>query len=222
MIDAAFRRLRDDRERIQRISKEGGWIVVGQVVSVAGMLALVRVLTEFLTPPQYGQLALGLTVSALVAQVVMGGISSGVGRFYSIASESNDLYGYFKDSTRLMAYATAIVVVIAVVIVMALYWLGYSKWVGLAIVVVAFSILNGYNACLKGIQNAARQRAIVAIHDGLSAWLKIGLAVGALLLFGVSSVTVVVGYVFAMLLVTLSQRYFLQRTILNNALLPIQ
>ncbi len=202
-----------EHERIIRLFKEGSWIVVGQIASVIGMLALVRVLTEFLSPAQYGQLALGLTVVSLVTQVVMGGISNGLGRFYSVASQCDDLSGYISDSQRLMAYASVVVVVIGMVMVVGLHWFGYSQWVGLTIALLIFSIFSGYQASLSGVQNAARQRHIVAIHNGLNSWLKFGFVVGALLWFGASSVTVVVGYVFATLLVTISQLYFFRRTI---------
>ncbi len=80
--------------RIKRLAKEGSWIVIGQIAVVAGALVLVRVLTEYLAPAQYGQLALGLTVAGLVNQVVMGGITAGIGRFYAIAAEKQDLVGY--------------------------------------------------------------------------------------------------------------------------------
>lgn len=217
MIKTVLRKMGTERERLVRLSKEGSWIVVGQIASVAGMLVLVRVLTEFLTPLQYGQLTLALTVAGFVTQVVMGGITVGIGRFYSIASESNDLSGYLNDSVRLMAYATAAVVVVGMIMVICLYWLDYSEWAGLTSIVLIFSVLNGYNASLNNVQNAARQRAIVAVHSGLNAWLKIGLAVCALLWLGVSSIIVVIGYIFATLLVTLSQLYFFQRTVLKKA-----
>ena len=74
------------------------------------------------------------------------------------------------------------------------------------------ALLNGYNSSLNGIQNAARQRAIVALHGGLDAWLKIVLAVGAMIWIGTSSLAVVIGYACSALLVTLSQLVFLRRT----------
>ena len=67
--------------RYRRLVKEGGWIVIGQIVSVLGALVLVRVLTEYLEPTQYGQLALGLSVAGLVNQVLMGGVTNGICRF---------------------------------------------------------------------------------------------------------------------------------------------
>lgn len=199
--------------RFQRLAKEGSWIVAGQIATVLGALVLVRVLTEYLEPAQYGQLALGLTVAGLVNQVVVGGVTAGIGRFYSIAAEKNDLPGYLHASRRLMGYATTAVVAIALVLMAGLFWLGYSQWMGLAAVALVFSVLSGYNASLSGIQNAARQRAIAAFHDGLDAWLKILLAVGVMLWLGSSSTGVVLGYALSSLLVTGSQLFFLRRLI---------
>ena len=199
--------------RFHRLAKEGSWIVAGQIAAVLGALVLVRVLTEYLEPAQYGQLALGLTVAGLVNQVVMGGVTAGIGRFYSIAAEKNDLSGYLHASRRLMGYATAAVAAIALVLMAGLLWLGYSQWMGLAAAALLLSLLSGYSTSLSGIQNAARQRSIVAFHGGLDAWLKILLAVGVMLWLGSSSTAVVMGYALSSLLVTGSQLFFLRRLI---------
>jgi O-antigen/teichoic acid export membrane protein len=202
-----------DPSRFRRLAKEGSWIVIGQIAAVAGALVLVRVLTEYLAPAQYGQLALGLTVAGLVNQVVMGGVANGIGRFYSIAAEKQDLGGYLHATRNLLAYATVAVVAIGMMLMASLYWLGYSQWIGLAAAALVFSVLSGYNSTLNGIQNAARQRAIVAFHGGFDAWLKILLAVGVVLWLGTSSTAVVIGYACSSLLITVSQLIFLRRTI---------
>lgn len=197
--------------RIKRLAKEGSWIVVGQIVSVVGAVVLVRVLTEYLDPEQYGQLALGLTIAGLVNQVAIGGVTSGIGRFYSIAVEKSDLCGYLRASNRLMGYATLGASVIALVLMAGLFVTGQTQWLGLTAAVLVFSILCAYNSALGGIQNAARQRSIVALHGGMDAWLKIGLAVGVVLWLGSSSTAVVIGYALSALLVTVSQLFFLRR-----------
>lgn len=196
-----------------RLAKEGSWIAIGQVVTVAGALVLVRVLTEHLDPEQYGQLALGLTVAGLVNQVVMGGIVAGIGRFYSIAVEKQDLRGYLHATRRLLLYASSLVVLIGILFIGSLLWLGYSKWIGLAVAALALSVLSGYNSALSGIQNAARHRAVVAFHGGLDAWLKILFALGVMLWLGASSSAVVIGYAISSMLITFSQLFFLRRTI---------
>ena len=199
--------------RFKRLAKEGSWVVIGQIVAVAGALALVRVLTEYLDPAQYGQLALGLTLAGLVNQVLMGGIGAGIARYYSIAAEKQDLGGYLQATFLLMACATAAVMVIGLIFTASLYWLGYLKWINLVIAALLFAVLSGYNSTLNGIQNAARQRAIVAFHGGMDAWLKILLAVGVLLWLETSSAAVVIGYACSSMLITISQLIFLQRTI---------
>lgn len=201
------------RKRYIRLAKEGSWIIIGQIASVLGSLFSVRVLTEHLDPAQYGQLALGLTVAGLVNQVVMGGVRNGIGRFYPIAAEEQDLHGYLRASRRLMGYATVAVSTIGLVLMVGLLWLGYSEWMGLAAAALVFSVLSGYNSSLSGIQNAARQRAIVAFHGGLDAWLKILLAVGVMLWLGHSSTAVMIGYALSSLLVTAAQFFFLRRLI---------
>jgi O-antigen/teichoic acid export membrane protein len=193
--------------------KEGSWIVIGQCATVVGSLILVRVLTEKLDPTQYGQLALGLTVGSLVNQVVTGGIIAGIGRFFSIASEKEDLSGYFYASWRLMLISTVAVVTIGVVLIFGLFVSGYSQWGELAALALIFSVISGYSASLSNIQNAARQRIIVAFHSALDAWLKIPLVLGILLWMGKTSEAVVTGYVISSCMVTSSQFLFLQRLI---------
>jgi len=199
--------------RLKRLAKEGSWILFGQIAAIAGALALVRILTEYLDAEQYGQLALGLSIAALVNQVVLGGIGNGIGRFYSIAAEKQDLGSYLRATRRLLLLATAVALVIGVLLTIGLLWLGYPEWIGLAGAALVFSILGGYNRALSNIQNAARQRAIVAVHSGMDAWLKILLALGVLLWFGASGVAVVLAYALSSLLVTLSQLVFLRRTV---------
>lgn len=200
-----------DTTRFRRLAKEGSWIVAGQIAAVIGALVMVRVLTEHLDPAEYGQLALGMTIAGLVNQVAMGGLVSGIGRFYSIAAEKRDLWGYLRASKRLMGYATLGVGAIALVLTVGLVATGRSQLLGLAVAVLVFSILSGYNSALSGIQNAARQRAIVALHGGMNAWLNIGLVTGLVIWVSSSSTAVVIGYALSALLVTVSQLYFLRQ-----------
>lgn len=188
-------------------------MVIGQIATVAGSLVLVRVLTKYLSPSQYGELALGLTLAGLINQVVMGGVNAGINRFYSIAAEKQDLEGYLGGSRRLMGYATGVVLLMGLALLAGLWCWGYAQWMGLAVAVLIFSVLGGYNSALSGIQNAARQRAIVAFHGGFDAWLKIGLAVAVITWLGHSSTAVVIGYIFSTVIITLSQLVFLRRTI---------
>lgn len=199
--------------RISRLAKEGGWIFGGQVMWVVASLVLVRVLTEYLDSTQYGQLALGLTIAGLVSQVMMGGVTNSVSRFYSIATERRDLSGYMHAIRYLLLYATLAAVCIGLLLIIGLWWLGHSQWIALTAATLVLSLLSAYNNALSYIQNAARQRAIVALYGSLDAWLKIGLALGVMFWMGNSSTAVVIGYTCSSLLVVLLQLVSLRRTI---------
>jgi O-antigen/teichoic acid export membrane protein len=219
-LNFAFRfltRLRAQQDRVRRLTAEGGWILAGQIASVAGALVLVRVLTEYLTLAQYGELALGLTLAALVNQVVTGGLANGIARFFAPALEATDIARYFRASTRLVLLASLIILIFAILLILVLAMTGQIKWLSLAASALALSVLSGLNSILSGIQNAARQRATVALHAGLDAWLKIALAVLALLWIGISSPAVVVGFALSSLVVSLSQLWFL-RSLLQRRL----
>lgn len=201
---------------VRQIGMEAAWILIGQVATIVGGLVLVRVITEYLEPSLFGELTLGLASSALVNQVLMGGVKSGVERFFSIAAEKDDLSGYLLASKQLMAYSVLAVLVIGLALAIGLIWFDYSHLMGFVAALLIFSIINGFNSTLNGLQNAARQRAVVAFHSGLNAWLKLLLAVGAILWLGTSSTAVVIGYLVASLLVTSSQLVFLRRLIGPN------
>lgn len=198
--------------RVERLAKEGSWILLGQVITFSGSIVLIRVLTGYLDPTQYGQLALSLTAASLVNQVILGGITAGIGRYYSIAAEKRDLNGYMRATLHLLGYATLSIVVLSLILIFVLFCFGYSQWIRLLIVVLLFSVFNGYNATLNSIQNAARQRAIASFHSGLDAWLKIGLVVCFMLWLGTSSSAVIIGYACSSLLITISQLLFLRNS----------
>jgi O-antigen/teichoic acid export membrane protein len=205
--------IRINQQKILRLSKEGSWIVLGQILSVTGALLLVRVLTEHLSPAEYGQLSLGLTAALMVNQTIMGGIINGIGRYYSIAAEHGDLSSYFRATRRLMAYATLTVGGIAVLVIAGLWSAGYLELIGLYLIIIIFSITLGWNGAMSSIQQAARQRAIVALHSGADAWLKPALVVALLIWLNSSSTTIVIAYTLSILIVTCSQLLFLRKSL---------
>jgi O-antigen/teichoic acid export membrane protein len=204
------------KKRFRNLVAEGSWIAIGQGVSIVGSFVLVRVLTEHLNTAEYGQLALGLTFATLVNQVFLGGLIAGIGRFYSIALEKGDLIGYLQAARRIIFIVTKVVLVIGLIVICMLAAANMRQWLWLASAALALSILTGLNSALNGIQNAARQRSIVALHGGMDSLLKIGFALVIMLWLGKNSGAVVTGFALSVLFVTLSQFYFLQRLIVRQ------
>ncbi len=204
-------------ERIRRLSKEGAWIVLGQATAVLGSLASVRLLTELLDPAAYGELALGMTVAAVVNQTVIGPLSNGVTRFYAPAQERGDLGGYLSAVRRMVSAATVIIVLMILLTVAGLLLAGQTQWIGIASAALVFATLTGYNGILSGIQNAARQRAIVALHQGMESWARFLVAAGLLLWLGATSTVAMVGYAIAIVLILGSQYAFFRKTVPRSA-----
>lgn len=200
-------------DRFRRLSKEGLWIVLGQALVVLGSLVGVRVLTGLLTSAEYGELALGMTLATLFGQTLFAPLGQGATRFYAPAEEKSSLNIYLTVIRHLVLSATGIVFLLVLLTFAGLLLIGRIEWVGIAIASFIFAILAGYNSILNGIQNAARQRSVVALHSGLASWARFLVAAGLILLVGASSTVTILGYGLSMVFVLFSQYIFFRRTI---------
>ena len=202
--------------RFRRLSGEFVLICLGQTAVVLGALFGVRLLTGLLTPATYGQLALGLTVTTLVGQTLLGPLSSGATRFFAPAWEAGLLGPYLAAVKKLAGEATGIVVAGALVLCVVLAAIGQSVWIVLVVAAVAFAIVSGYNSVLNGMQNAARQRAVVALHQGLASWGRFLLAAAMVVWLGATSAVPMFGYALASVLILVSQGWFFRRTLRSS------
>ncbi len=205
-------------ERFRRLSKEGFWIVLGQAMAAVGSLVGVRILTGFLNPAAYGQLALGMTIATLISQTILGPLANGVTRFYAPAVERGDLGGYLKAARRLLIWAIGVIIFIIPFAIVGLLLAGQAKWINIVIGAFFFSVLSGSNSIFTGIQNAARQRSIVAFHQGLQPWMQYLVAAGLLVWLGSTSTIAMIGYALAILLMNGSQYLFFRKVISSRVI----
>lgn len=179
----------------------------GQLLSLAGTLVGVRILTEYLSPSAYGALGLSLTIVALYTEVIIGGLIGAFTRFYSIAARAGDVRGYVYGVRMLLLVAVAIAVTLFLA-VSPLLLLGFDGvTLKAGIVVVLFAVLFGTNAALNAVLNGARRRSLVALNSVVDAWLKIGLAIMAIQLFGSTATSVLTAYAVSLSLVLVHQIY---------------
>lgn len=198
-------------KQFQRLGREFFWIGLGQALATVGSLVGVRLLTGVLSPKVYGELALGLTLATLLNQVLLGPLSGAALRFFAPAREVSELTPFLVALRRLLTKATGIVLLAATFTSLVVWLTGQVSWLGLGTTALCFALLSGYNATLNGLQNAARQRAIVAWHQALYTWAYPLVAMGLVGWLGVSSATVMLGYLLSMLLVLFSQFWFFRR-----------
>lgn len=186
---------------------------MGSAVSVLGSLVLVRVLTEYLPPAEYGRLTLTLTLGVLVCQVAFTGSMPGIMRFYALAAEKGQLSAYFRGSWQMFLYGVGLALVLGGALLAGMTIWSRGGMTGLTLLAVIFSILASLNSTLSAIQNSARQRRVVALHGGADAWLKIIFAVVLMAWLEATAAHVVVGYTLSMLFILASQLLFMRRLI---------
>lgn len=197
-----------------RVGREFFWVGLGQVTAALGVVVGVRLLTTALPPAAYGELTLGMTVATLAQQTVMSPIASASLRFLASAQEANQLRAYLQGVRRLLIQATVLLLVFAALLNLGLWVTGHTEWLALAVLAILFALLSGYSAALDGMQNAARQRVVVAWHDGLTLWLRFSMAVALISLLGAFSRVAMLGYALASAVVLASQLWFFRRRIL--------
>lgn len=197
--------------KLRRNLNEVLWVSFGYGLAALGQIAGVRMLTSRLAPSQYGEVALAVTIGLLVQQVVYSPVANGALRFFSPAMEGHWLGQYFS-AVHVLARKTNLA--FAGLSLLALGFLsvhlGGRLW-PLGAAAFAYAGAFGYTTILNGIQNAGRNRAIVACHGGVAAWLRAGLALGFVLCLGATSANAVWGYAVASMLVLASQWFFFRK-----------
>lgn len=161
--------------RVRSIGLETLWVILGNIASVIGSLLSVRLITEFIAPDEYGRLALSLTVVGLSNQTITGGLIASINRHWSIAYDQQSLPAYVSASKRLFGKASAFTGGLGVVALIALAAFQRTELILILIPSVIFSITSGLNSALTGVQNAARQRSLVAGLTILDTILKMAL-----------------------------------------------
>jgi O-antigen/teichoic acid export membrane protein len=183
--------------RLKRLAAEGSWVVVGQLFAIAGTLAGIKALTGVLGPEQYGRLALAMTVATLANQVLFAPIGNGVARFYSVALEQGDLSGYFSAVRRITWAAAAGILAVGAIFTLGCATAGWPGWTQSGVLAILFALVSGLYAIRLAWFSAARRRTIVALHQGLEPWLRVGLALGFCRYIGPSSDAALLGCVVA-------------------------
>jgi O-antigen/teichoic acid export membrane protein len=207
--------------RVPRIATEAVWVSLGQASAALGALFGVRVLTELLSVADYGKLALALTASGLFQSVVFAGPGNAALRFYSIAQERGELLGLWHGLWFAMRLRLALAVACGAGVLVLL--LAYGSWslAALALPCVLLAVGTSLPGILDSIQNAARHRATVALHQAAGQWLRIGMAAALMLMVGFCPSVALWGFVIASALVLSSQWMFFRRSFPDLAGRPV-
>jgi O-antigen/teichoic acid export membrane protein len=197
--------------RYKRLLKEGFWVFLGQLLPAAGSLILVKVLSYHFEPAQYGRLALGLTVAGIINQVLIGGVVNGIGRYYSVAEETDDISAFLRGAYILMAYIAVAVIFIGLFLGAILFAYGHLDRMYIVLSAILFSLLAGFSSALSSIYNSARRRSIVAFYNALDYSLRVILVIAVVFIFEGGVASIISAYAMCSLLVVITQIFFLRK-----------
>lgn len=148
------------------------WVAAGQAASISGSIYFVTFMTENISVAAYGTLTLLLSLSSSLNNLIFGGISQGINRFYTIALQSSQLQQFILISYKFMI-GGAIISLIIWVPIFQFFFITLPNGRLIAFLTIFYFFICGLNGAFNGIQNAARQRKIVAILLGMLSWSKI-------------------------------------------------
>ncbi|MBU3542212.1 oligosaccharide flippase family protein [Polynucleobacter sp. MWH-Loch1C5] len=147
------------------------WVIATKIINIIGALALIRLLTEFLSPIQYGHLALALTGFGFLTQMLMGPLGQAIGRYYSHSIHTGGLFDFSYAAIRYVKKAAYVLMVFCMVSIVLLNWIGEESNVKKVVLICVYSYIFGVNDLINGMQNLARNRkewfANVAIETSL-------------------------------------------------------
>lgn len=191
-----------DQNRPHLVS-EGWWVCIGQASSVLGILILMRILTTDLSPSEYGELALCFTAITFVNQIIMGGVAGGIGRFYVIAIEKNDLDCYLAGAIKIFIYFLYLLLFIALILFFLIYSYGNERHINYFVMSLIYSLLLCIYSVYYGTLIAIRRRKITAILNILDYGSRIAVVIVMTKLLDKTVFTVLLAYIFSALIVVL-------------------
>jgi O-antigen/teichoic acid export membrane protein len=95
--------------RFSHLGKEFVWISIGQGAAVIGGLVGLRLLTNYLSPATFGEIALIMTLATLVNQLLFGPLAGAVLRFLAPAHEAGAIRAYLDATRQLTKVVTLLV-----------------------------------------------------------------------------------------------------------------
>ena len=149
--------------RARKYATEGFLTAGGQVINFAGTVILLKLTTTWLTPLEYGHLALFLTFVNLANKVATGGAINAASRFYPEATKNGQEAFYFASIRLLLTRASLLIGITSVIAASA--W-GFGKTsTGLSIIFLGIlSISSAVGASLNAINIAKRDRSSSVIY----------------------------------------------------------
>lgn len=194
--------------------KDGAWVASTQILAALGTLAGVRLLTEFMTPADFGEMSLWLGAVALFTATLANPTMQALLRFYPEYAQSGQ-GGVARKVARhqiekLLFWASPLILI--------LVWLAFAKgWASLSLLLLFAFVLCVDIARMQNmaVLSASRNQKAYGMWLAAEAWLRPAFAVFAMYFWGVSLVSILAGYFGASLILWLIFRTMMPSAVVN-------
>jgi O-antigen/teichoic acid export membrane protein len=188
---------------LKKLIYELNWIIFGQIFNIIGVVLFVRVVAYYIEPSIYGEFYLGMTLAALINQIVFGPLVASTTRYYTIAQNKQNYNDYYISVFKLTKNILYILFIIYISYsLICLYKDLYFKLVTCSLI---YSIFKGYSSLHIAIQTAARERKIVVYYQLLECWLRIPVFLLLIKFINITSLVIMYSYILAIIPVTFLQ-----------------
>jgi len=193
----------------RRIVRDGAWVAGGQIMSAVAALVSIRIMTELLSPDEFGQLTLLVGAAALALGIAANPRLQAVVRYYPEAARAGRIDILRATAVRLIAPLVALVAMILV-----LGWLAWGAWFGGAwftgLLVAALLVVDCLRSLELSLLNAARRQREASLIYAADAWSRPLLAIAVIFAVGSSTDAALAGYIAGSAAVVLGMRLWLR------------
>lgn len=192
-----------------KILVEFFWVLVGNIANIIGIMAVIKIMSYFLTPSEYGLYYLGITVSVFASQIFFGPFGNGFTRYFLVSENNNDFNSFLSSSFTLLLKLTKLILFTAILFFIILYFFyGIGNFLYF-ISLIIIAIFTGYTSIIYSYFHITRQRRVIAIYQIIDAVIKISFVYISLLYFAKKTENVLVSIAIGSLIIFLHQSYYL-------------
>jgi O-antigen/teichoic acid export membrane protein len=193
----------------RRIVRDGAWVAFGQVGSAVAALASIRIVTELISPEEFGRLTLLVGMAALALGLAANPRLQALIRYYPEARQEGRTHALRIAGFRLIwPLALLAAGVLAGGLGLSSRWIGGAWYTGILVAALfATDCLRSFELALF---NAARRQRAAALVYAADAWSRPLMAMAAVSAFGSSGEAALAGYTAGSALVVIAMRAWLR------------
>jgi O-antigen/teichoic acid export membrane protein len=185
--------------------REGSWVIVGQIAAAVGSVVVTCLLARWLEPSEYGVFALALTASTFGQNILFGPWAGSAMRFDSLAVSEGASRSFLAMVYKVQWQLSMVGTMILVLVLLGLLVSNHHDVVLLSIATAIAVIAAAWTTLAGSLQSARRQRSIIAMHQGITPWIRLVMVMAVIRMFQPSASLAMTGWALANIVVSLSQ-----------------